>query len=397
MTSVLAQWFRPTGRRTAIAWLSLAHRKRRLLASTAGVAFAAVLMFVEMGFRNSLLDSQTHTLRALNADLVIVHRQKEALIPLLPFPQRRLEQARSVPGVIAAYPLYVDEYHAVWKSAAPGREHPMLAFGIDPEDPVFLIPEVIRQAAALKELDTALVDSRSRDFYGELRTGVSGELARRRIRIVGTFPLGSDFRVDGNIIVSDRTFVNAFGNAANPAARRSRVELGLLRIRPDADAGIVQRAVTNALPSDVMVLTKQEFIDFTTRYWNSSKPVGAVFGLGMVIGFLIGVAICYQILYTDISDHLPQYATLKAIGYENRRLVQLVLRKAVYLGILGFVPGLTVSVLAYAILRAAAGITMDLTWPRTLVVLAATLGMCLVSAAIAIRKVVRTDPAELFG
>jgi putative ABC transport system permease protein len=396
MTGGLARWLYPTGRRTAIAWLSLAHRKRRLLASTAGVAFAAVLMFVEMGFRNSLLDSQTHTLRALNADLVIVHRQKEALIPLLPFPQRRLEQARSVPDVTAAYPLYVDEYHAVWKSAAPGREHPMLAFGIDPEDPVFLIPEVIGQAAALKELDTALVDSRSRDFYGELRTGVSGELARRRIRIVGTFPLGSDFRVDGNIIVSDRTFANAFGSA-NPAARRSRVEVGLLRIRADADAGTVQRAVTNALPSDVIVLTKQEFIDFTTRYWNSSKPVGAVFGLGMVIGFLIGVAICYQILYTDISDHLPQYATLKAIGYENRRLVQLVLRKAVYLAILGFVPGLIVSVVAYAILRTSAGITMDLTWPRTLIVLAATLGMCLVSAAIAIRKVVRSDPAELFG
>jgi putative ABC transport system permease protein len=384
------------GSRTPIAWLSLIHRKSRLAASVSGVAFAAVLMFLEMGFRYGLFDSQTYAIRMLNADLVILHQQKEALVPQLPFPRRRLVQALSVPGVVAAYPLYVEEYRSLWKNSTDGHEYPMLVYGFDPDDPVFLIPEVLRLSAALKEPDTAIVDSQSRNFYGELAVGRPAELSRRAVRIVGTYELGPDFRVDGDAIVSDRTFVNAFGNPADPTERRTLVEFGLLKVRPGEDVAAVQRAVIGVLPTDVRVLTKRELVELVEQYWNASKPVGAVFGLGMFVGFLIGVAICYQILYTDILDNLPQYATLKAIGYQNRAVVTLVLRKALYLGALGFVPGMFVSLGLYSALHAYSGIRMDLTPGRTFIVLLTTLGMCLVSAAIAIRKVVQTDPAEVF-
>jgi putative ABC transport system permease protein len=382
--------------RTPIAWLSLVHRKPRLLAAVAGVGFAAVLMFLEMGFRYGLFDSQTYALRMMNADLVILHSQKEALVPQLPFPRRRLVQALAVPQVVAAYPLYVEEYRSSWKNGTDGHDYPILAYGIEPDDPVFLIPEVLRQAQALKEPDTALVDSESRHFYGELAEGGRGELARRAVRIVGTFPLGPDFRVDGNIIVSGQTFANAFGNPADPSARRSLVEFGLLKVKPGEDVEAVQRAVVAALPADVRVLTKAELIALVENYWNRSKPVGVVFGLGMFVGFLIGVAICYQILYTDILDHLPQYATLKAIGYRNRDVVALVMRKAFYLGAFGFVVGLAVSSGLYAALHDYSGIRMEFTAGRTLVVLLSTIAMCLASAGIAIRKVVEADPAEVF-
>ena len=116
----------------------------------------------------------------------------------------------------------------------------------------------------------------------------------------------------------------------------------------------------------------------------------------MFVGFLIGVAICYQILYTDILDHLPQYATLKAIGYRNRDVVALVMRKALYLGALGFVVGLAVSAGLYEALHDYSGIRMQFTAGRTLVVLLSTIAMCLASAGIAIRKVVEADPAEVF-
>ena len=382
--------------RTPIAWLSLVHRKPRLIAAVAGVAFASVLMFVEMGFRYGLFDSQTYAIEMFNADLVILHRQKEALVPQLPFPRRRLAQALGVPQVAAAYPLYVEEYRSTWKNAGNGQDYPILAYGIDPDDPVFLIPDVLRQSEALKQPDTALVDLQSRDFYGPLAPGRVGELSRRHVRIIGTFALGSDFRVDGNIIVSDRTFENAFGNPADPAARRSLVEFGLLKVRPGEDVVAVQRALIAALPDDVRVLTKRELIGLVQDYWNSSKPVGVVFGLGMFVGFLIGVAVCYQILYTDILDHLPQYATLKAIGYHNRDVVLLVMRKAFYLGALGFVVGMACSVGLYAALHAYSGIRMEFTVGRTLVVMLSTIAMCLASAGIAIRKVVETDPAEVF-
>jgi putative ABC transport system permease protein len=385
-----------TDRRTPIAWLSLTHRKTRLAAAVAGVAFAAVLMFLEMGFRYGLFDSQTYPLRMLNADLVILNQQKEALVPQLPFPRARLVQALAVPGVDAAYPLYVEEYRSTWKNSTDGQDYPILAYGIDPDDPVFLIPDVLRQSQALKEPDTVLVDSQSRDFYGPVAPGKTGELGRRAMRIVGTFALGPDFRVDGNIIVSDQTFANAFGKPPDPAARRSEVEFGLLKVHPGANVSDVQRDVIAALPHDVSVLTKAQLVSLVEGYWNSSKPVGVVFGLGMFVGFLIGVAICYQILYTDILDHLPQYATLKAIGYRNLDVVALVMRKALYLGAFGFGVGMIFSVGLYAALHAYSGIRMEITPGRTLVVMISTLAMCAASAGIAIRKVIEADPAEVF-
>lgn len=383
-------------RRTPIAWLSLTHRKTRLAAAVGGVAFASVLMFVEMGFRYGLFDSQTYPIRMLNADLVILHKQKEALAPELPFPRRRLIQAASVPGVETAYPLYIEEYRSSWKNATDGHDYPILTYGIDPDDPVFLIPDVLRQSEALKEPDTALIDSDSRDFYGDIAVDRTGEIQHRAIRIVGTFRLGSDFRGDGNLIVSDRTFENTFSNPADPAARRSQVEYGLLKVHRGADVEAVRRAVIQELPDDVNVLTKAELINSVQRYWNSSRPVGVVFGLGMVVGFFIGVAICYQILYRDILDSLPQYATLKAIGYHNRDLVLMVMRKAFYLGAMGSVVGFVCSAGLYSALHAYSRTRMDLTASRTLVVLVSTIAMCLISAGIAIRKVVETDPAEVF-
>lgn len=382
--------------RTPIAWLSLTHRKSRLVAAVGGVAFASVLMFVEMGFRYGLFDSQTYPVRMLNADLIILHKQKEAVVPQLPFPRRRLAEAAAIPDVQAVYPLYIEEYRSSWKNSTDGHDYPILTYGFDPDDPVFLLPDVLRQSEALKEPDTALIDAESRDFYGKIGVNRTGEIHNRAIRIVGVFRLGSDFRDDGNLIVSDRTFENAFGNPADPAARRSQVEYGLLKVRPGANVEKVRKAVLQAMPEDVNVITKDELIEAVQRYWNSSKPVGVVFGLGMVVGFFIGVAICYQILYTDILDNLPQYATLKAIGYHNRDIVLLVMRKAFYLGSMGFVVGLICSAGLYAALHGYARIRMDLTIGRTLVVLVSTIAMCLASAGIALRKVIETDPAEVF-
>jgi len=382
--------------RVPIAWLSLVHRKSRLIASLGGVAFASLLMFLELGFRNGLFDSQTYVARMMNADLVIVNSQKEAVVPKLPFSRRRLLQAKGVPGIVAAYPLYIDEYHSGWKNSQNGRDYPLLVYGMNPDDQAFLIPDVQRLAASLKQPDTAIIDSKSRNFYGALKADKTAELRRRRMRIVGTFELGPDFRTDGNVIVSDRTFFNTFGNPTDGSSEAARVEFGLLKVAAGEDIKAVQQAVTQALPSDVRVLTKDEFVGLIISFWGTSKPVGYVFGLGMVVGFLIGVAICYQILYTDIVDNLPQFATLKAIGYHNRQLVFVVLEKALYLSVLGFIPGLVISLLAYAFLQVYSGIRMELTLLRALVVMLATIAMCLVAAGIAIRRVVNSDPAEVF-
>jgi putative ABC transport system permease protein len=213
---------------------------------------------------------------------------------------------------------------------------------------------------------------------------------------VGTFPLGPDFRVDGTGLVSERTFLDLFPDHRTGETTADRIEFGLVKLVPGANLRETRRALESVLPEDVRVLTKAEFSDRIRGYWGASKPVGYVFGTGMVVGFLIGVTICYQILYTGILDHLPQYATIKAIGYDDAYLIRLVVEEAVYLGLGGFVPGLVATALIYAALQAYTSVPMHLTFVRMTAVFVLTLAMCVVSALIAVRKAIEADPAEVF-
>jgi putative ABC transport system permease protein len=382
--------------RIPLAFLELTHNKGRLLTSVAGVAFAAVLMFLEMGFLNGMFDSQTYPVKVLNADLFLISKQKESVAPLFPFPKSRLQQAKMVEGVEAAYPIYMEDFRSTWKDYHKKKEHVILVWAFDPSDPVFLLPEVIEKLPELQRPYTALIDEKGKDLYGDKVAGAEGELSRNAVQLVGTFSIGPDFRIDGNLITSDRTFFKCFADPRQPENAASRVEFGLIKVKPGYDPRAVSAALNQALPDDVRVLTKQELIDQIISFWASSQPVGYVFGMGMFVGFIIGVTICYQVLYTDIMDHLPQYATLKAIGYSDGFLKKVVLQEAVILAVLGYFPGLLISRAAYGFIETASGIQMRLNFGRCLLVLVLTVIMCAVSGLIAVRKVIRSDPTEVF-
>jgi len=385
-----------------LARLSLFHSKARLFISVSGVAFAVLLMFVEMGFLNGLFDSQAHLATVFNADLIMMNNSKEATIPLLPFPKSRLIQAKAFAGVTSAYPLYMEMERARWK-ALPGKrplasgpsEHKLVVFGFDPEDAVFQIPEVIRLAPLLKEPDTALFDVESKPVYGDVSPGSKAELSHRGIRVVGNFPFGADFRVDGNVLVSDQTFSKLFPNPRTGEETSGNVEFGLLKLSPGTEPAAVQRAMMSSF-NDVSILTPQEFQTQIKKFWGEVQPVGIVFGMGMAFGFAIGVSICYQILYTDIFDHIAQYATLKAIGYSNGYVAGVVIVQAIYLTLLGFLPGALCSVGAYRLLHHLSGMIMQITPARIVGIFALTLVMSVVAAIIAIRPALRFDPAEVF-
>jgi putative ABC transport system permease protein len=382
--------------RTNLAWANLVQSAPRMVASLGGVAFAVVLMFLEMGFLNGLYDSQINVVEKFNADLVIVSTHKQAVCPTQPFTRRRLQQARTHPAVAAAYPVYLEELRGTWKNETNGKNYPVLVFGFHPADPVFTIPAVREQSTLLAMPGTALLDSRSKPYYGSLKPGAEGELFRHKLKLVGTFPLGADFRVDGTMLVGERTFLRSFADPATGATSGDRIEFGLIKVAPGTNVRAVQAALARDLPSDVAVLTLQELCGRVKEYWGNSKPVGYVFGLGMFIGFVIGVMICYQILYTDVVDHLPQFATLKAMGYSNDFLINVVLKQATYLALIGFTPGLVTSWVLYRALESVSGIPMILNGPRISLVFVFTLIMCLVSGSIAIRRAVELDPAEVF-
>lgn len=143
-------------------------------------------------------------------------------------------------------------------------------------------------------------------------------------------------------------------------------------------------------------MTKAEFIEFEKNYWNSSTSIGFVFALGTTMGFIVGTVIVYQILYTDVSDHLPEYATLKAMGYTDQYLLLVVFQEAIILAIIGFMPGIVVAMFMYSNAAKATGLPIIMTVSRAIMVLILTIIMCVVSGTIAVSKLRAADPADIF-
>jgi putative ABC transport system permease protein len=383
--------------RVPLAWQNLTHNKRRLALAISGVGFAVVLMFMQIGFRNGMLDSNVAFLEALNADLIVTSPARYSLAVSEPFPRQRLVQTLGCPGVSAAYPLYVEQIQASLVNRADGIARPIRVVAFDPNHPLFLLPEVEAQRTGLRLPQTALVDAMNRPDFGEMQIGSEVDLSGRPVRLIGSFRLGTDFANDGTLITSPETLATIFPQRPPSVNPLDSVDLGLVRIAPNASAAEVRDELVRRLPDDIRVFLKQDYIDQELNFWNSNTPVGFIFGLGSALGFAVGVIICYQILYTDIADHVAEFATLKAMGYPFRYFVGVVLAEAVWLAVLGFVPGVAISAVAYKGLGAATGLMMNLSVPRVLLILVLTIAMCVVSAGLAIRRLIGTDPAELFA
>lgn len=224
-------------------------------------------------------------------------------------------------------------------------------------------------------------------------------LARRTIRVVGTFAMGTDFADDGNVLVSPRTFEALFPQRRIADADVATVDVGLIRLKPQAEPGVVRQALEGALPPEtygVRILTLPDLRCKEQSFWLRHTPIGAIFILGMVLGFVVGVVICFQILASEIRDHLGEYATLKAMGYRDPFLWAVIFRQAIWLAIMGFLPGLVFSAALYRLLESATGLPLKMQPGWVLVVLLLTLVMCIVSAQLAVRKLFSVDPAELF-
>jgi putative ABC transport system permease protein len=383
-------------RRTPLGWLQLSKQRSRFLVALSGVAFADLLMFMQMGFQSALFDSATRLHQVLNADIVLISNQARNISFMSSFPRRRLYQAADVPGVKSAEALYTN--NVTWKNPQTHRETGMLIIGFNPDQPAFNLPEVNRQLATIKLPDTVLFDAASRGDYKEaiaqITQGkpVTTEIDRRTISINGLFTVGASFGADGSLITSDQNFLQLF-----PKRQAGSVSIGLIELQPGYDPKQVASALKSHLPKDdIKVLTHEEFIAFEKNYWQTNTAIGFIFTLGVSMGFVVGVIIVYQVLSTDVNAHMKEYATFKAMGYNNLYLLGVVFEEALILAILGFIPGMTVSIGLYALTRGATNLPLYMTLARAIQVLTLTFVMCLISGAIATRKVQSADPADMF-
>ncbi|WP_375498347.1 ABC transporter permease DevC [uncultured Nostoc sp.] len=378
-----------------LSWLQLTREKTRLAVALAGISFADILMFMQLGFRDALYYSNVRFHNSLQGDIVLINSQSSAVLAMRSFSQRRLYKALELPAVESVHPIYLD--FTIWKNPVTGRPRSILIFGMNPETNIVNLPGVQENLDKLKLPDVVLFDRSSRVEYGPIAANydqgktVTAEVRRRRIKVEGLFTLGASFGADGNLITSDINFLRIFSNR-----QRGLIDIGLIRLKPGANANVVAQELRKYLPNEVNVLTKQEFIDFERNYWANSTAIGFIFTLGTVMGFIVGTVIVYQILYTEVADHLAEYATLKAIGYTQNYLLTVILQEALLLAILGYLPGIVFAFLMYNSARNATLLPVFMSFDRAVMVLILTMLMCIISGAIAIRKLRSADPADIF-
>ena len=363
--------------------------------SSAGIGFAVLLMLVQLGFERGFFDASLAMVRQIDGDLVIMAATKYQFHSRDPFQPGILDGAAKTTGVASVSPLYASWQDFFWKDPAGDKVYMVQAFGFDPDRPGFLMPEIRAQAARLNEADSVIVDRRARSFLGMANATGDTEINGRKVHIVGSFAIGPDFMSDGTVMMSTATFGRLLpGSRQNAAALP--VEFGIVKMAPGEDAGRVQHSLTSALPNSVRVLTKPQLVAFERDFQADLSSAGPIFWMGTVVGFVVGLLISYQIIYTDLSDQLPQYATLKGMGYQTSYLVRVVLEQAALAGLAGYLPAWLLCLVVYRIIGALALLPLHMTWQLTLLSLGLTLAMCMLSALLAIRRVIAADPAEVF-
>ena len=382
-------------RKTPVAWRQLMKEKTRLLVAIAGIAFADMLILMQLGLQDALYDGVTQTQRSLKADLVLTNPQFKTLFSVQSFPRERLYQALSADGVARVSSVYIAS--GQWKNPDTRQNRAISIWGVDPEVPSFAVPEIEKNLPQLKQLNQVLFDRASRPEYGLIADSVQkqgtidAQVNQQVIQVVGLFSMGATFAADGNVITSDSTFLKLF-----PQRQPEEIEVGLIQLQPGTKPEVVKAQLTAMLGQDVKVMTPEEFAEVEKYYWESQGAIGFIFGLGVTVGFIVGIVIVYQILYTDVVNHLPEYATLKAIGYDDRYLFVVLLQESLFLAILGYIPGFLLSVGLYQLAYAATLMPIGMKLERAIFVLIMTFIMCSVSGAIAMQKLRSADPADVF-
>jgi putative ABC transport system permease protein len=380
--------------RLPIGWLQLTHSRPRFAAALAGVAFANVLVFVQLGIMNSMATATLKPYGFFNADIMISAGDANSMTEGGNVARQWLLQALADPDVVTGTGLFVG--NVSWQRAT--KTLSLTTYGLDPAQGHFFSSDIAGKAAVLQLQGAGLLDRFSRglpkDEAASIRpqTPLSFEVTGETLTLYDTFAGGGGFGGDGYMIVSDQTYLTLFDARSSTAPDHI-----LLQIRPGADAERVVNRLRDLISDKTLrIRSYAAAAQEDLSYQQTKRPTGIIFGFGVIIGILVGIVIVYQVLSTDVSDHMREYATFKAMGYSHRFFLGIVLEEALILGILGFVPGILVGTTILKGMAMATTLPLQMTFGMAVSVFIGTVIACALSGAIATRRLVGADPADLF-
>lgn len=373
----------------ALAWLNLVHEKFRTLVAVSGVSFAVILILMQAGFFSAVLQTATLAYDRFEFDVLLVSPNYLHIGKPSWFPRRRLAQAASCAEVAKVTPFNMA--FTLWLNPDEKKRNGIMVMSINPQDEVFNLPDIKNQQARLNESQTMLLDRLSHADFSPREVGDVVQVGQARLRLVGLFTLGTGFSANGAILVSDRTYDRLF-----PHRAADSVTMGFVKLKDPARAEQAAEHLRAILPPDVNVYTRQQMNSRERWHWVAKTSVGIIFGLGVAVAFFVGIAIVSQVLSSDVARRLPEYATLKAMGYGAAFLRRVVLSQALILAAGGFALGLVVSAALYDVTSSKAQIPMHLSAPLVLGTLVGDVVMCCLAGWLSLRKLEAADPADLF-
>lgn len=383
-----------------LAFRNLAQSKVRTLVGVAGVSFAVVLLFFQIGMVLSTARTATLVYRALDFDLLIRSKSYSEFSDARSFPIQRLRQAASVGETESTVPVYLGT--GEWKHPTESRYRVIQIIGFRSSDKVFDRPHIQKTLSRIRLPKQVLIDEFSHPGFGQFQevegvkpTPRTTWLNDQLVEVSGLFRLGAGFGADGTILVNTRGF-----QRLNPGRSLDEPSLGLIKLKPGVDETEALRKIRSRLPTgdggDVEVLTRQQVFDFETTLWLWYMPLGLIFIMGAGIACVVGVVIVYQVLASDVANRLPEYATLKAIGYRDRFLAAVVIFQSMLLAVVGFLIGWSISIVLYRITRDMARIPVEMTMMLGFGVAIAAIVICVGSGLAALKKLRAAAPADLF-
>ena len=359
----------------------------RFLITVSGVAFAVMLVLVQVGLFLGLLGYATVTIEHAGADLWVTSRNTANVDFAIPFSENYVQRVRSVPGVACADNLIVG---FVRITLPVGTTESMMIYGLEHFAHWNLPWRVLEgDLADLRRGKFFFLDDSARKRYGEVRVGEFREVSGYRLRLIGRTAEAKSFTTTPVAFVDFR-----LAQQLDASTLSGKTTYILVRVARGADVATVQSEIQRRLPfHDVQ--TRSRWAQISRNYWINNTGLGMSMYLTVFLGCLVGVVIVAQTLYTSVMEHFKEFATVKAIGGSNLDIYRIIGKQAAIAGVCGFAVGSALS-LAMAQAMALADLTLVLEPPFFGMVFLGTLFFCLSASALSFWKISGMDPALVF-
>lgn len=377
---------------TWIAIRMLTGDRVKFLGLIFGVAFSTLLITQQLTlFVNLLLRGAAAAQEVVEADIWVMDPAGRTTDVTLPLPATDLARVRGVKGVAWASPLIRG---AASLRTPEGDLEPINLIGVDDSTLIGLPRTMIRgERSALFEPDAVFVD----------------DIGARRLFPPGVDPIGIRLELNDQraiirgIVDANPTFTSTvilytrYSNALNYVpGTRNRMSFVLVRAEKGADPVAVARRIERE--TGLKARTAAEFAGDGVNYLIENSAIPVNFGITVGLGFIVGVAIVGLTFSLFIRDNIKQFGALKAIGVTNRKIRLMVAAQSALVGFIGYGIGVF---LATAFIAWSASNTDPFKgfftpWQIPLVSAVFVMAMILLTGVLALRTVLKTEPAEVF-